>query len=152
MRVILFSLLLLVVTGPASAASRLTDVTPANIADQPLTLRVEHESYEDGMIRFEIYVSDGSTRVSVRRGGRYVMWAEQVEPREDASGGDTTRPPKHLACRVREGSSGESLCYEVQAHRDVVDRVTFTFRNYDPNGMPAFDGYEFVLGEFVTGD
>jgi len=152
MRVILFANLILVLAAPVSAASRLTDVTPATLADQPLTLRVEYESHEDGMIRFEIHVSNGSAPVSSRREGRYVLWAEEVGPREDASGGDSTRPPKRLACRVREGSSGESLCYVVQAHRDVVDRVTFTFRNYDPNGMPAFDGYEFVLGQFVAED
>jgi hypothetical protein len=137
---------------PIHAASRLTDVTPANLDAQPLALRVQHEAYENGMIRFEIHVSDGGNAVSPNREGRFVLWADRVAAREDASGGATTRPPVRMAARVQEACGDESLCYEVQVHRDLLDRTTFTFRNFDPGGMPSFDGYEFVLGEFVEGE
>jgi len=148
-RILSYAVVLLGLANVAAAASRLTDVTPANVAKQPLTLRVEHESYENGIVRFEVFVSDDREVVSPHREGRFVVWQEEVEAREDATRGPSTRPPVRTACRVEEEMIERGLCYQVQVHRELIGRVTFTFFNYDADGMPAFNGYELLLGEFA---
>ena len=60
------------------------------------------------------------------------------------------RPVTLAVSSVREDTLDTGLRYEVQTHRSLVPRVSLTFLNYEPRGMPAFDGYEIMLGQFVT--
>ena len=131
----------------ATGLSTVTDVTPANVASQPLALRVEHESAAP--VRFEIYVSAGSRSVSPSHDGRFVVWQENVTARSGSIHSSSTRPLALAVCSVREIARGDTLLYEVQANREILDRVTFTFLNFEPHGRPRFDGYEIILGQFA---
>ena len=145
-RVVLVSCFALTVALPAMALSQLTDVTPANITKQPLTLRVTHENYQDGTVRFEIYVSAGTERVSSSHKGGFVLWQEKVAARSGSLNGD--RSLALARCSVQERVTGDALLYEFSVNRELLDRVTFTFYNFETS-MPRFDGYEFILWEFA---
>jgi hypothetical protein len=132
------------------AVSTVTDITPSNISSQPLTFRVNHEAYADGIIRFEVYVSAGSDAVSPNRAGRFVVWRERVVYREGRFHDRASRPAITAACAVDEDERDGVLRYEVQIHESKLQEATFMFLNYEPRGMPAFDGYEFILSEFVV--
>jgi hypothetical protein len=142
----------LAVVAPAAGfpLSTTTDVTPANIASQPLTFRVEHEMYDnDAFIVFKIYASAGKRKMTPSREGRFVVWKEKVVIRSGRIHASSTRPTELVVCNVQERDKGGVLCYQVQVSRELLDRSTFTFRAWEPNGMPAFDEYEMILGEFV---
>jgi hypothetical protein len=144
---------MLLAAGLAEAASTVTVVTPANVLTQPLQFRVDSESYDDGTVRFEVFVSPGSSAISPRHDARFAVWGE--DPKDEPEEGFGARPlfkrPVTLVVSsVREDSLDAGLRYEVQTHRNLVPRVSLTFLNYEPLGMPAFDGYEIILGQFVT--
>ncbi|MFC1799427.1 hypothetical protein ACFL2Z_00740 [Candidatus Eisenbacteria bacterium] len=137
----------------AEAASTVTVVTPANTLTQPLQFRVYSEFYGDGTVRFEVFVSPGSSAISPRRDARFVVWGEDLKDAPEKGFGArpvSERPVTLAVSSVREDSLDAGLRYEVQTHRSLVPRVSLTFLNYEPRGMPAFDGYEIMLGQFVT--
>ena len=137
--------------GPTAAlpASTVTDVTPDNIASQRLTLRVEHEKFDGGsFVEFRIYVSSGVGDVSSRHDARFVIWKEKVVARSGPFHAKSSRPSPVAVCSVREYDKSGVLHYEVQVGSELLDRSTFTFLNWDPSGMPAFDAYEIILREF----
>jgi hypothetical protein len=150
MRVMFLISVLVLTPCIAAAVSSVTDVTTANISTQPLTFRVEHERYDDGMIRFEVYVSRGSSGVSPHRVGRFVIWKEPVHARSGKFHDRSTRPAILAVCSVEEESGDGVLRYEFQADESLLGKVTFSFINYEPGGMPAFDAFEFMLDEFVS--
>lgn len=150
---VLFSVLLCVTAGLAEAASTVTVVTPTNAASQPLQFRVETESYGDGIVRFEVFVSPGSATISPHRDARFVVWGEHPEGRPESGLGArpmSERPVSLAVNSVKEDNLDGTLRYEIQAHRSLLSRVSLTFLNYESRGMPAFDGYEIMLGQFVT--
>lgn len=143
----------LLAAGLAEAASTVTVVTPANVLSQPIQFRVDSESYDDGTVRFEVFVSPGGSAISPHRNARFVVWGEDPkgEPEEGFGARPLSERPVTLAVSsVREDSLDAGLRYEVQLHKSLLPRVSFTFLNYEPQGMPAFDGYEIMLGQFVT--
>jgi hypothetical protein len=136
----------------AGAASTVTVVTPETVLIQPLQFRVESESYDDGIVRFEVFVSSGSSAISPHREARFVVWGEDpVDAPEKGFGARplSGRPVTLAVSSVREDSTSSGLQYEIQAHRSVLPRVSLTFLNYEPRGMPAFDAYEIMLGQFI---
>jgi hypothetical protein len=139
--------------GLAEAASLVTVVTPENLLNQPLQFRVYSEFYDDGTARFEVFVSPGSSAISPRRDARFVVWGEGLEDAPEKGFGArpvSERPVTLAVSSVREDSLDTGLRYEIQIHRSLVPRVSLTFLNYEPTGMPAFDGYEIMLGQFLT--
>jgi hypothetical protein len=50
-----------------------------------------------------------------------------------------------------EGEAHEKArCYDVRVKRDLLHSITLTLVFPDPRGMPAFDAFEIMLGEFVS--
>ena len=147
-RLVVIVFMVLITPFTANAGSTVTDVTPANVTNQPLALRVAHEKYEDGTVRFEIYVSAGTEEISPSHDGRFVVWQEKVTVRSGFIHDSSTRPLAVAECSVHERARGDTLFYEVQVNRELLDRVTFTFLNFEQR-MPAFDGYEIMLGQFA---
>jgi hypothetical protein len=146
-------LCVLLAAGLAEAASTVSVVTPANVLTQPLKFQVHSESYDDGTVRFEVFVYPGSSAISPRRDARFVVWGEDQEDAPEKGFGTrpiSERPVTLAASSVREDSLDTGLRFEVQTHRSLVPRVSLTFLNYEPKGMPAFDGYEIMLGQFIT--
>ncbi len=146
---------LLTASSPAFAASTVTVVTPVNVSDLPLQFRVETESYGNGMMRFDLFVFPGAADISPRREARFVVWGAGAEGPPDRGFG--ARPPAErpltlAVSRVAGDPLEPGLRYEVQAHRSLLSRISLTFRNFDPGGQASFDGYEIMLGAFVTAD
>ena len=52
-------------------------------------------------------------------------------------------------CQVEGEARGKARCYEAVVDRDLLRRATLTLLCWEPRGMPAFDGYEIMLGEFT---
>ena len=132
----------------AVALSTVTDVTRRNIAGQPLAIRVESEVYRDDIVAFRIYVAPGKREISPHRAGRFEVAGEDLELRKDVI--DATPQPL-IWCEVHERDDDGVLEYSFGLPKDMLPRASFTFRNYEPHGMPAFDGYRVLLEEFAPG-
>lgn len=135
------------------AASSVTVVTPATNSDLPLEFRIETESLHDGIVRFDVVVSPGEGDISPYHDARLVVWGEHPEaPPEKGFGARlvSDRPVSLAVTSVKEQNLDGTLRYEVQVHRSLLSRVSLTFLNYEENGMPAFDGYEIILGRFAS--
>jgi hypothetical protein len=150
---ILVALLLCGASSLAEAASTVTVVTPATNTDLALEFRIETESLHDGIVRFDIFVSSGEVDISPHRDARFTVWGEHPKaPPEKGFGARVIadRPVSLSVSSVKERNLDGTLRYEVQVHQSLLSRVSLTFLNYEESGMPAFDGYEIMLGQFVT--
>jgi len=144
-RLVLIIVLVLVNSSSVRAVSEVTNVTPSNLATQPLAIRVQHETHDGGPVSFAIYISDGRTRVSRSREGKFTLWQNEVFLQQD---NNPTPPMIDIQCRISEQVKEDTIMYEVEVAQELLDRATFTFFNYDASGMPAFDGYRILLGQF----
>ena len=131
--------------SPANAVSFVHDVTPANIDKHSLQIRVDSDTYSADTVVFSVFISSGREDVSPLRTGRLELAAEKLEKREDAL---QPCPRAVLWCSVEEQVEGSTLKYSFGLPRDELQRASFTFRNGEPHGMPAFDGYRVLLKEF----
>jgi hypothetical protein len=146
-----FIFLAAIVLGPAAvfAGSTVTDVTPANIASQPMKIEVRHEtSGED--VRFEVCVSAAAGDSLTRCTAHFVIWREDVAARPGRIHESSSRPRSVARCRVEAEAREKARCYDILVDRDLLHRITLTLVFPDPHGMPAFDAFEIMLGEFVS--
>ena len=143
-----FAMVALVTLGqsPATAVSLVYDVTPANIDKQSLQIGVNSESYSADTVVFRVSISSGRNDVSPLRTGRLELAATELEKREDAL---QPCPPAVFWCSVQEEAEEGTFKYSFGLPRDALPRASFTFRNGEPSGMPAFDGYRVLLKEFA---
>ena len=129
------------------AASTLTDITPDNVAEQPLGLRVATEAQDDGTVRFDVFVTSGRDAVSPRRDGRLEIAREDIVKKDPGKNLPLQRPV--IWCSVRELSEDGTLHFTFGLPLDTLARATFQFRNYEPRGMPSMDVYRLLLKEFA---
>jgi hypothetical protein len=148
-RILIFVAAIVLSTRGVFGASTVTDVTPANIANQPWKIEVHHETFGDNVC-FEVCVSAAAGDSLTRCIARFVIWREDVTARSGQIHPGSSRPDSVATCRV-EGEAHEKIqCYDVLVKRDLLRRVTLTLVFPEAHGMPAFDAFEIMLGEFVS--
>ena len=140
-----------ILLGPTavSAGSTVTDVTPANIANQPWKIEVHHETSGNN-VWFEVCVSAAAGDSLTRCNARFIIWREDVAARPGRIHPGSNRPDSVATCRVEGEAHEKAQCYDVRVKRDLLHRVTLTLVFPEAHGMPAFDAFEIMLGEFVS--
>ena len=147
-RTAILAVLLVVAAGRVLADSIVTNVTPSNIGAQPLHFTVHSEPVGEGL-QFVIVVVGAQGSVSPIRSGTLTIWDGKAAPC-DHTGQRPGHPVVLTSCTVRELTRGGKVQYSFLLHPRLVAHATFMFCNSEPNGMPSFDGYDFVLGGFVS--
>ena len=125
-----------------AAASRMTDVVPANVADQPIRFLVECRPGPGDNLSIRVVVAAGEQELSPKRFGRLALLVEDAVPRPDQL---TAPPVPDLWCNVQESPEQGGLVYEFGVAVGLLPRATFIFKNFHPT-MPSFDGYRLLLG------
>jgi hypothetical protein len=140
-----------ILLGPTavSAGSTVTDVTPANIANQPWKIEVHHETSGNN-VWFEVCVSAAAGDSLTRCTARFIIWREDVTARSGHIRLGSGRPDSVATCQVEGEAREKAQCYDVGVKRDLLHRVTLTLVFPEAHGMPAFDAFEIMLGEFVS--
>lgn len=135
-------------TPSVHAGSTLTDVTPDDVAKQPLGLRVETEAHDDGTVSFDVFVTSGRDGLSPRREGRLEIAREELVKKDPGKNLPIQGPM--IWCSIREVNEDGVLHFTFGLPRDMLPRASFQFRNYEPRGMPSMDVYRLLLKEFAT--
>jgi hypothetical protein len=136
------------IAHPVYAASAVIDVTPGNIANQPLALRVAVRPSPAGFLTFDVFIGPGRSKVAPSREGLLELNREVVQrQRPDTS--IIYVQQQSLCCRVQEVSKGDSLQYSFGISVDILPRADFLFRSLDSHGTPTLPFYKLILKEFA---
>jgi hypothetical protein len=148
-RFLILAAAILLGSTAVSAGSTVTDVTPANIASQPWKIEVHHETSGNN-VWFEVCVSVAAGDSLTRCTARFIIWREEVTARSGRIHPGSSRPDSVATCQVEGEAHEKAQCYDVRVKRDLLRRVTLTLVFPEARGMPAFDAFEIMLGEFVS--
>jgi len=135
MKKIFLAGLMLILPTTLLGASVVTDVTPANLADQPLRLSVESEERDNGEMWIRVSIGPGRSQMSGHVEGRLeILDGEELV----------------VACNVEPDREKNGLTYSFGVTRRLVNKTVFMIRHFSRADMPSFDGYRIRVGDFVT--
>lgn len=125
-------------------AGAVTEVTPANIEEQPFDIRVVSEPMRNGAtIRFTVSVA-----TAVESQG-HMGWFEIAD--DVVRERDTKLQPLFAWCHVAAVIKGGDFTYQFGVVRELLPRTSFRFFNIGSDGSPNHS-YKILLAEFAPAE
>jgi hypothetical protein len=120
-------------------------VTPDNISEQLLVLRVETTTHDGGNVEFDVFVGAGTDSVFSNHNGQLQIGQWTTIHR---SGKASVLAGPRFWCNLREDVEGDTLHYRFALPPEWVEDARFEFSN-SPGGI-ALDIYRLPLKEFLV--
>lgn len=122
------------------ALSRVVDLEPGNLKDQPFRFTIASEPDDKGGVWVRVTVAAKDQKLSPFRQGKLSVRDGRAEI---------------AFCSLREHEEKGTVRYSFRVDKRYLAESTFCYfdeAHADGKPMPGFTGYRFKLGSFVKGD